>query len=124
MLIDDFQALHNYTVYTFVFVGEPMLTRKFMIPILLICPLLVVAPTAIALFSTYTNDVTCWVDFSQTNAIIEMAPNAIMAAVAIILSEATPMRKFKVNESADPVARATAVSNARSGVFISLVSIG
>ena len=62
--------------------------------------------------------------FVQTNAAIELAFMCLMAFIAIIVSEATPMRKFTPNERADERARAAAVANARTGLMVGALSLG
>ena len=46
----------------------------------------------------------------------------LLAAVAVILCEATPMRRFKANPRADEHKRTAAVANARMGLAITLLS--
>jgi hypothetical protein len=120
----NLQSLHNYTVYTFVFVQRPMLSRRLLLPIALLAPLVIVVPTALFSFNKYVNTKTCWVDYSQINAIVEMAPNVIFALSAVIIAEATSMRKFKEHPDANEQLREAAVANARAAVFISFASIG
>ncbi len=118
------QALHNYTLYTFVFVHRPMLTRRLLLPIALLAPLIFVVPTAAISFTKYINKNTCWVDYSQINAFIEAIPNVVLGLLAIIIGEATPMRKFKEHLNANAELRTAAVTNARATIFISAVSVG
>ena len=49
---------------------------------------------------------------------------AILAAAAVILCEATPMRIFKKNPASEESLRMSAVSNARAGLLITLLSAG
>ncbi len=89
------QSLHNYTLYTYVYVHHPMLTRTRLLPVALLCPLLTVVPTTAFSSANYTTTSTCWLNFTTINATIEMVPNIACACLAVIISEATPMRKYK-----------------------------
>jgi hypothetical protein len=118
------QALHNYTLYTYVFVHKPMLSRRRLLPLALLSPLIVVLPTAIFSYDGYINENTCWVDYSRINAVVEAVPNVFLALLAVIIGEATPMRKFNPHPGADEKLRDVAVANARASIFISSTSIG
>jgi hypothetical protein len=95
-----------------------------MLPLALLTPLVFVAPTAALSFNAYISTSTCWVDYAQVNAIIEIVPIVILGCLAIIVSEATPMRKFKVHPEANKPLRTAAVMNARASIFISVASVG
>ncbi len=118
------QAIHNYTLYTFVFVRKPMLTRRYLLPITLLAPLVIVVPTAVFSFGAYISTNTCWVNYSKINAIVEIAPNVIFTALVVIIGEATSMRQFKPHLDANEELRAVALTNARAGIFISPASLG
>jgi hypothetical protein len=118
------QALHNYTLYTFVFVYKPMLSRRYLLTLAFLAPLIVVLPTAIFSYSGYINTNTCWVNYSRVNAIVEAVPNVCLALLTVIIGEATSMRKFKVHPGANKEHRTVAVTNARAAIFISSASIG
>ena len=77
------QSLHNYTLYTYVFVHRPMLSRRCLLPIALCAPLVVVVPTAVFSYSAYINANTCWVDYSQINALVEVIPNIILGLLTV-----------------------------------------
>jgi phosphoglycerol transferase MdoB-like AlkP superfamily enzyme len=118
------EALHNYTLYTYVYVRRPMLNRHVQVPLLLVAPVVAVAPTAVFLFTSYTNFDTCWVALSSTNMIIETAAIILLAALAIILCEATPMRNFKPHPQTDETLRTAAGRSARAGLGITILSAG
>lgn len=118
------QALHNYTLYTYVFVYKPMFDRCEILFVALVAPLVFVVPTAVFSFGAYINLDTCWIDYSQRNAVIQIVPNFVLVLLTVILGEATPMRKYNVHPAANHVLRVAARSNARAAILISFASFG
>lgn len=55
------------------------------------------------MFDDYKGENTCWVNYDATVAMIELGPIAVLAAVCIIISEATGMRKFPENLKVRPM---------------------
>lgn len=110
--------MHNYVLYTMVFTSELIvfwlicqLVEKHVLNlgqillVVLILPIISVVATALPLHEDYVNDETCWLNFGKLNAVIELAPLCILAALIVILSEATSMRSFAINERSDLVLR-------------------
>ena len=47
----------------------------------------------------YKGENTCWVNYDATVGTIQLAPIVVLAAVCVIISEATGMRKFREHPS-------------------------
>uniref|UniRef100_A0A914VTC7 Uncharacterized protein n=1 Tax=Plectus sambesii TaxID=2011161 RepID=A0A914VTC7_9BILA len=117
-----FEALHNYTLYTYVFVLKPMMTRKFLLAICLLGPVPIIATTAVFWRDDYTTDTTCWLNGHSINFYIEILPIIAFSTIGVILSEAAGMIEYAKNRYANDEHRFTAIANATGSIFIIPIS--
>uniref|UniRef100_A0A914VZ39 Uncharacterized protein n=1 Tax=Plectus sambesii TaxID=2011161 RepID=A0A914VZ39_9BILA len=112
------ETLHNYTLYTYVFVLQPLLKRKFVLLLGLLGPLPIVALTAGIWFSDYVTEQTCWLNFSSVNFFFELLPALIMCAAGEICAEATGMVEYARNVMAKEEKRFSANTNSKGSILI------
>uniref|UniRef100_A0A914XF51 Uncharacterized protein n=1 Tax=Plectus sambesii TaxID=2011161 RepID=A0A914XF51_9BILA len=118
------EALHNYMLYTYVFVRHPLLNLTGYIIIALYLPILPVGITGGLLFQSYVTTETCWLNLDSTNMIIEVIPVLLLVATAVVTAEATSMlRNFPPNPLANEVKRTSAITNATGTMFIAPLSL-
>jgi hypothetical protein len=91
-LTPDIQSLHNFTLYSGILLDVPILRRHFLVFAGLLAPCIFVAPTAAFAWSTYTSSNTCWVDYSQMNAYIELGPIVLLTLLAVGLNGLAAVR--------------------------------
>uniref|UniRef100_A0A914W5G6 Uncharacterized protein n=1 Tax=Plectus sambesii TaxID=2011161 RepID=A0A914W5G6_9BILA len=116
------EALHNYTLYTYVYVVKPMLTRRLYVVVGLLAPLPIVIITAGAFFYDYITEQTCWLNFDSPNFFLELLPVVILSAVGVISAEATGMVEYARNRLAQEEKRFSANTNSKGSIFIIPVS--
>ncbi len=117
------ESLHNYTTWTNVVVGKPLLGRIIIILICLIAPMIPVGITAAVWWDTYTHDHTCWVNFDATNCYWTGGPILVLGLLSIIISEATGQGEFNDLIRSNHEKRISAIVSSKGNLLISMVSM-
>ncbi|MCP3665610.1 MAG: hypothetical protein GY696_24450, partial [Gammaproteobacteria bacterium] len=117
------ESLHNYTTWTNVVVGKPLLGRLLILLLCLVPPMIPVGITASAWWTTYTHDHTCWVNYDAMNLYWIGGPIVCMALLTIIISEATGQGEFNDLVGSDPAKRTSAILSSKGSLLIALISM-